>query len=285
MRKEFKVLLMTCAILAAPAAARADDAPAAKALFGAAKTPAPAAPRVFGGYAKGCLWGAAQLAQDGPGWSAMRLSRDRRWGHPSLIAFIQRLAAAAPSEGLPGILIGDMGQPRGGPMRTGHASHQIGLDADIWLLPAPTAPYSSAERESVSSIDLVPNRYDLDEAAWPKTAWRMIRRAALDPAVERIFVNAAIKRKLCAIAGDDRAWLSKIRPWWGHDAHFHVRLRSSEDSPGCAPQSPPADDEDCGPGLDWWFTEAPYADTGAKPRPDLTMMDLPPACRAALTAR
>jgi hypothetical protein len=34
-----------------------------------------------------------------------------------------------------GLYIGDISQPRGGPMTSGHASHQIGLDADIWMLP------------------------------------------------------------------------------------------------------------------------------------------------------
>ena len=38
-----------------------------------------------------------------------------------------------------GFSVGDMSQPRGGPMVTGHSSHQIGLDVDIWLTPMPTA--------------------------------------------------------------------------------------------------------------------------------------------------
>ena len=63
----------------------------------------------------------------------MRLSRNRNWGHPKLVEFLERLSAKGAKVGWPGLLVGDMAQPRGGPMLTGHASHQVGLDADIWL--------------------------------------------------------------------------------------------------------------------------------------------------------
>ena len=80
---------------------------------------------------------------NGPHWQVMRLSR--RLGHPQLVAYIERLSeTASRASGWPGLLIGDMSQPRGGPMLTGHASHQIGLDADIWLTPMPTARSSPA---------------------------------------------------------------------------------------------------------------------------------------------
>ena len=72
-----------------------------------------------------------------PTWQVMRLSRNRNWGHPKLVAFLERLAEKAKKVGWNGLLVGDMSQPRGGPMLTGHASHQVGLDADIWLTPMP----------------------------------------------------------------------------------------------------------------------------------------------------
>ena len=37
-------------------------------------------------------------------------------------------------------------------------------------------------------------------------------------------VNPAIKKALRRGAGRDRAWLSKVRPWYGHDYHFHDPL-------------------------------------------------------------
>ena len=69
--------------------------PPAKELFGAAKTPAPMAARAIGFYAKGCLAGAAALPVDGPAWQAMRLSRNRNWGHPKLVALVEKLAVEA----------------------------------------------------------------------------------------------------------------------------------------------------------------------------------------------
>jgi len=47
----------------------------------------------------------------------------------------------------------------------------------------------------------------------------VIRAAAQEPRVERIFVNAAIKKALCREAKGDRSWLAKMRPWYGHDYH------------------------------------------------------------------
>ena len=112
--------------------------PPANELFGAAPGPAPLAARAIGSYARGCLAGAVALPINGPDWQVMRLSRNRNWGHPRLIDFLERFAADARNlDGWPGLLVGNMSQPRGGPMVTSHSSHQIGLDVDIWLTPMP----------------------------------------------------------------------------------------------------------------------------------------------------
>ena len=91
----------------------------------------------YGSYAKGCIAGAVAIPTDGPAWQAMRLSRNRRWGHPDMIALIEQFSQDAQKLGWPGLLLGDISQPRGGPMLSGHASHQVGLDADIWFTPMP----------------------------------------------------------------------------------------------------------------------------------------------------
>jgi len=91
-----------------------------------------------------------------------------------------------------------MGQPRGGPALTGHASHQIGLDADIWLTPMPDHLLSREEREETSATMMVrDDRLDIDPKAWTPQHWMMLRDAAQETAVQRIFVNAAIKKALC----------------------------------------------------------------------------------------
>jgi penicillin-insensitive murein DD-endopeptidase len=259
----------------------------ARDLFGRRATPAAMTTRSIGGYSKGCLAGAVALPLNGPTWQVMRLSRNRNWGHPNLISFLERLSANAAKVGWPGLLVGDMSQPRGGPMLTGHASHQIGLDADIWLRPMPDRQLTTEEREEMSSTNVVAaDRLDVDHSVWTPAHGNLIRAAAEDPEVERIFVNAAIKKELCRQAGENRSWLEKVRPWWGHDYHFHVRILCPADSPDCKPQPPPPPGDGCGKDLDYWFTEAVLHPPPApeKPKPALTMAGLPPACREVLRA-
>jgi penicillin-insensitive murein endopeptidase len=287
-RRRTPAVALALFLAATPAGAsegpRPDDL--AKEHFGAVVTASPPPPRVIGFYSRGCLAGAAELPPDGPTWQAMRLSRGRNWGHPSLIAFVKDLAAAAPEAGLSGILVGDLAQPRGGPMPYGHTSHQTGLDVDIWFrqMPEPrltedareTHPFRSVLTEGGDAAD--PERLTLAFMA-------LLERAALDGRVERIFVHPVIKRAMCGATWEDRAFLSKIRPWYGHDAHFHVRLACPDDSPDCRPQGPPPPGDGCGAPLDYWFTPAPYTpDPDAKPRPPLTVARMPAACRALIGA-
>jgi penicillin-insensitive murein endopeptidase len=261
----------------------------AKELFARKTEPLVGAPRSIGFYATGCLAGGVALPINGPTWQVMRLSRNRNWGHPKLIAFLERLANNAKKVGWNGLLVGDMSQPRGGPMLTGHASHQIGLDSDIWFTPMPDHVQTRQEREFTSAVQMVAeDGLDVDPKAWTHTRIELLRTAAQDPEVERIFVNAAIKKAVCREAGSDRGWLSKLRPWWGHDYHFHVRLLCPADSPQCKPQPPPEPGDGCGHELDFWFKDSvlhpqPPA-VPPKPKPSLTLASLPAACRQVVTA-
>jgi penicillin-insensitive murein DD-endopeptidase len=267
------------------------DAPStpAKELFARKTKPDAGAPRAIGFYAAGCLAGGVALPIDGPAWQVMRLSRNRNWGHPKLVEFLERLAEKAKKVGWNGLLVGDMAQPRGGPMLTGHTSHQVGLDADIWFTPMPDHVQSREEREFTSATQMVAeDRRDVDPKVWTHERTALIRIAAQDPVVERIFVNAAIKKALCREAGPDRGWLDKVRPWWGHDYHFHIRIYCPADSPQCKPQPPPGADEGCGHELDFWFKESVLHPVPPvvppKPKPSLTLASLPAACRQVLAA-
>jgi penicillin-insensitive murein endopeptidase len=217
----------------------------------------------------------------------MRLSRNRNWGHPRMIALIQRIARAAPREaGWPGLLVGDISQPRGGPMLTGHASHQIGLDADIWFTPMPDRRLSRAEREQMSAVNMVrEDRLDIDPSVWTSERTALIRLVARQPEVERVLVNPAIKRALCREAGSDRGWLSKVRPIWGHNYHFHIRIGCPRGDEACADQAPPPGGEGCGKDLDAWFTDAMLNPKPGKPRPPMLMSALPAQCRRVLDAK
>ena len=63
----------------------------AKELFGRKVLPAAMPTRVLGFYAHGCIAGAEGLPINGDNWQVMRLSRNRNWGHPDLVALVKRL--------------------------------------------------------------------------------------------------------------------------------------------------------------------------------------------------
>ena len=265
---------------------------AAKELFGRKLTPAKLQTRSIGFYAKGCIAGAKALPINGDTWQVMRLSRNRNYGHSELVTLLERLAKKVPKvSDWPGLLVGDISQARGGPMLTGHASHQVGLDADIWLTPMPKRELSRLEREEMSATMVVAaNRLDVDPNVWTRGHVAVIKAAAQEPDVERIFVNAAIKKALCRDAGNgDRAWLSKVRPMYGHDYHFHIRMKCPAGSDDCTPQEPPNNGEGCSAGdLAYWFSDAVLhpkpPKTPPKPRPPMTLAQLPAACKQVLLA-
>lgn len=267
----------------------------AKTLFGAVKTPAPLAARAIGFYSKGCLAGGVQLSDAGPDWQTMRPSRNRAWGHPKLIALLKRLAHdAKEKDGWPGLLVGDISQPRGGPMLSGHASHQVGLDADIWLTPMPDHVLTVQEREDIQATQMVAaSRIDVDPKVFTDKQVALIKRAASYPEVDRIFVNPAIKKALCRAAGNDKRWLAKVRPIGGHDYHFHIRIGCTNG--GCEAQKAITGDDGCGKELDNLLkaieagvkkgTEHATVDDKLAPPTEkrfVTMDQLPAECKAVL---
>ena len=244
-------------------------------MWGAIKQPSVGAAEAIGGYGAGCVAGAVPLPLAGDGFRVARPERGRVWGHPSLIAFLRTLAGAVKAHRLPLHFVGDLGQPRGGPAPSGHASHQTGLDVDLAY-----APYRNHQPPVMVDGKTLQKAFNAGVVA-------LLRMAAEDTRVDRIFVNPVIKRALCSSV-KDRSWLRKVRPWWGHGDHFHVRLACPDGSTACVrqPELPPGDG--CGE-LDWWFRPAEEQDrkqsqdvyrakVGAGP-------DLPERCREVLEAK
>jgi penicillin-insensitive murein endopeptidase len=291
-RKALFVSLATAMVTAGAAEPTAADQPA-KQIFGAAKLPAVLPSRAIGFYSKGCLAGGIAIPTDGETWQAMRPSRNRRWGHPDLIALVERLSReAAAHDGWPGLLVGDIAQPRGGPMLSGHASHQVGLDADIWLTPMPKRRFSPQEREEISATSMLKqNTLYVDPDRWTPAHARLLMRAASYPEVERIFVHPGIKKKLCDSWQGDRTALGKVRPYYGHHYHFHIRIKCPPGATGCKSQTPPPAGSGCGAPLAWWFSDEPWApakpkkDTKPKPKKrEIRLADLPAACAVVASA-
>jgi penicillin-insensitive murein endopeptidase len=273
----------------------------AKQLFGTVKTAAPLAARAVGWYAKGCLAGGKPLAVDGPGWQVMRLSRNRNWGHPDLVALLERLAReTTAAKEWSGLLVGDMSQPRGGPMISGHASHQVGLDADIWLTPMPDRTLTKREREDMSAVSMLANAGQVDTKIWGKGQFKLIKRAASYSAVERVLVHPAIKKALCETEKGDRTWLSKVRPIFGHYYHFHIRIGCPKGSGNCTAQPPVPGGDGCDTELKDWLKRVapkprpkppveaakppPKPAKPAPPKPEITLADLPPDCTNVIKA-
>ncbi len=256
---------------------------AAKQLFGRAMTPTEVAARSIGFYSRGCLAGAKALPVNGESWQVMRLSRNRMWGNPAMVDFLERFSSKAKAQGTwNGILVGDISQPRGGPMLTGHASHQVGLDADVWLTQMPGHELSRSEREDMSAVNMVTDDGLGVTPAWGPAQAAIIKAAAQEPEIDRIFVNAAIKKALCEGGAKGAPWMSKVRAYWGHNYHFHIRIQCPAGSDSCQPQDPVPAGDGCDKSLDWWFTDEalhPRLDPNAKPKPPLTLAQLPAECR------
>jgi len=271
--------LIAAALLALPLPAAAQNL--ANQMFGAHAMPSLAQPQAYGSYARGCADGLVALPDTGPTWQAMRLSRNRNWGHPEMIAYVQDLSRAAVQIGWQGLYVGDISQPRGGPMTSGHASHQMGLDADIWMLPPSRLNLTRAERENLSSISVRTEDQRNVNSNWTPQHHAILRAAASDPRVDRIFVSAAVKIEMCRTATPaDTPWLQRIRPAVGHNYHFHVRMRCPAGSRHCETQSPTVAElsnggNGCDDTLRWWVTDF----LSPPPRTERTEPAPPPAPR------
>lgn len=255
-------------------------APARPSVWSDQQTPFPGPADSIGKPAAGCLAGAESLPFDGSGYQVIRISRNRYFGNPATVQFVEDLGRKAKAAGLADFYVGDMSLPRGGPMPNGHASHETGIDVDIWDNLDPKPALAPVDRENVPLPSmLTANAKALDPAHFSARQVTLLRLAATDPHVDRIFVNPVIKRALCegqfSAAVGDRSWLHRIRPWYAHDDHFHVRLACPEGSIDCVRQAPVPPGDGCDASLAWWFEPHLPQPQAVPPRPPA----LPAACQ------
>jgi penicillin-insensitive murein endopeptidase len=238
------------------------------------------ASEAIGSYTNGCLKQGVALPLNGAGYQVIRPSRARYYAHAQLIETLQNLGQTLLEQGLGVLLIADMAQAVGGAMPSGHKSHQIGLDVDILFDQHPDAHLrnlTTAEREALHPRSVLSN------ARWQSAMGERLKIAALQPDVARIFVNAKIKQRICQQFSGE-AWLRRIRPWWGHDGHFHLRLKCPQDSPLCKDQAPPPAGTGCGQALAWWLDATARTSTASKSKKTHKKLRQKPkplkACRA-----
>lgn len=293
---------LAVALLLAPAAHAQTKA---NQLFGAKARPSKQTASAVGTYAKGCLAGGVELPGVGPTWAAMKPSRNRHWGHPEMIRFLKEFSAkVAKVPGWNGIYVSDISQPRGGPMTSGHQSHQMGLDADIWLKRGTKMNLTKAERDAAGSYSVRSKDQRNVNGNWTPQHMEVLKLAASDPRVDRIFITAPAKIWMCKHAKGNRKWLQKIRPLWGHHLHFHVRLKCPKGSRGCITQKPTVaqlskNATGCDETLTWWVTDAlkppkkKKVTSKKKKKPvkrkrgarEYVMADLPKTCKGVLASK
>ena len=213
----------------------------------------------IGKYNAGCVKNSVGLPETGIGYQVIRTSRKRNHGNELLIDYIKRFTTEFSKKHKANILIADISKEGGGPILDDHSSHQSGLDADILLLHKNNENelYTVPERESlrpISKLNGAKNKIDFNK--WSSLNGELLKTAANYSEVDRIFINPAIKKHLCGKYSGEN-WLRKLRPWWGHDGHFHVRLSCPADDKKCVDLNSPNDIE-CGEGLDWWFSKEAY---------------------------
>jgi murein endopeptidase len=130
----------------------------------------------------------------------------RRWGTGRLLATVERVLAAYARRhpDAPPVLVGDLSRPRGGDFGPrfggiGHASHQNGLDADVYY------PRHDRRLRRARRPDQV------DRAAAQELVDAFVREGA-----EYVFVGPSL---------DLRGPGKVVQPLINHDDHLHVRLR------------------------------------------------------------
>ena len=233
--------------------------------------------RIYGSTANGCIAGAASLSDKGEDFQQQRWGRNRHYAHPLMLQYLADLRARSAQFDQPPLVIGDLSQPAGGPYAySNHSSHNTGLDVDLpFIFVQPRL--SEAELNNPRDNYIVQGQ-TVRESFTPEIA-TYIKLAASDPRVDRIFVAPMIKKHMCALYEQDEynGFLRKLRPWFGHRAHMHVRLNCPSDSPECVLPQPIPEGTGCGYEVDSWFLPPPpkSQQVAAKPKPK---KELPAQC-------
>ncbi len=218
------------------------------------KKPVAGKPNAIGKYTNGCLIGAQALPFDGEGYQIVRREKLRYFAHPEMYSYLIDLGHKIHKSHLPEMLVSDIAMPAGGRFASGgHSSHQLGLDVDIWFK---MGKLTQAQAQHSTGLA----RYMVNESNhtmtrdWGRSQAKLLELAAKDPRVARIFVNPMVKIKLCeTLPKAQRGWLHKVRPWFGHNDHFHVRLNCPKGSPYCENQAAVPAGDGCNATLYSWL--------------------------------
>lgn len=138
------------------------------------------------------------------------------------------------------IQVGDIANKEGGKCAE-HASHQNGLDADIVYLTkngrlqSQNAPYWE---EDFVKNSVVNNNFHTERN------FKLFKFLVIEKQVDRIFVDAAIKKLFCQYAktnnlkdAESQETLRRLRVEKLHSTHFHMRLKCGPNDYSCKSQA------------------------------------------------
>lgn len=238
--------------------------------------------RVYGSPSNGCLSGAEELSDKDEKFQLQRWTYDRNFAHPIMLQYFHDLKARAAAIDLPPLIVGDLSRAYGGPLgaNSSHASHNTGLDMDLPFDFA--APRKTKQELEHPQDNIIVSGKQVLPTFTPAVA-SYIKLAASDPRVDRVFVAPMIKKHMCSLYANkpESGFLHKLRPWYGHRAHMHVRLNCPSDSPQCVWPAPIPEGDGCGAELDSWFVPpAKTATAIAKAKPKKKV--LPEQCTLAM---
>lgn len=237
-------------------------------------SPTPLAPALRGSVGvphRGSLTDAVPLAKKGSGYRRLRTDAIH-WGHPRLVAAIERAAARVEGErpGTP-VMVADLSAKQGGET-PGHSSHRTGRDADLLfyaLTPAGLSVRSPGfARFGPDGLARVgPKKYLRFDV---ERTWLLVRALVSDPEaeVQWLFIAHWLEALLIEYArarGEPdelvaraEAVLHQPGDSLPHDDHLHLRVACSPDDAvaGCLgggprwpwlaplPTLPPSDDDE-----------------------------------------
>lgn len=200
-------------------------------------------------YTKGSLANATAIPLESQGLVKVFRGKNRNYGTEELTRMIYSVAAEISKE-FPNrerLQIGDVANKNGGSIGQ-HKSHQNGLDADIVYYRVDkkeqNPDWNGRYVEKFVKNGAVTANFDTERN------WKLLKKFASFYQVERVFVDASIKRKYCSLYKNSKDPLEQqalrmMRPARLHDDHMHIRISCPKSSTRCVSQEPPPPGNGC----------------------------------------
>jgi penicillin-insensitive murein endopeptidase len=179
------------------------------------------------------------------------MNRDRPYGTRELIDLVIDMAdeVQARYDNVEKLQVGDLANRHGGPALPNHQSHQNGLDVDIVYL---SNDHKLQGKNNAYWTQYFVSKGKVTSNFNTSRNWELFKYIVDQADVGRIFVDPAIKSRMCSYAksigefSDNIEVLRRLRPLnQHHETHFHLRLKCPDDDPDCIDQAEPPSGSGC----------------------------------------